>query len=156
MADEMVLTQAGYDKIKEEYDYIISVKRPQNIQRIKEARELGDLSENFDYQDAKREQGEIESRLAKLKFILETSRVAEIADDGSIGLGSNVTILYDGDDEDDAEEITIVGQAESDPIEGKISVSSPLGKAIIGKNAGDEISYEAPSRIVKLKILAVS
>ncbi|MBQ0105644.1 MAG: transcription elongation factor GreA [Armatimonadetes bacterium] len=156
MAEEYVLTQSGYDKIKEEYDYIISERRPQNIQRIKEARELGDLSENFDYQDAKREQGEIEGRLADLKFILENAKVMVGSEDGSIGLGSNVTILYDGDDEDEAEEITIVGQAESDPIEGKISLSSPLGNALMGKKAGDDVSYEAPSRIVKLKILSVS
>lgn len=156
MAEEYVITKAGYDKIKEEYNYILNVKRPENIQRIKEARELGDLSENFDYQDAKREQGEIEGKLESLKFILENSKIVETAENGAIGMGSNVTILYDGDDEDEAEEITIVGQAESDPIEGKISISSPLGNALVDKKAGEDVTYEAPSGIIKLKILSVS
>lgn len=154
--DDYVLTQEGYDKIKAEYDYILNERRPANIQRIKEARELGDLSENFDYQDAKRDQGEIETKLAELKFILENAKVIAANSDGTIGLGSKVTILYDGDDEEDAEEITIVGQAESDPIEGKISLSSPLGDALMGRKIGDEVEYEAPSRMVKLKILSIS
>lgn len=153
--EDYVLTQEGYDKIKAEYDYIINERRPANIQRIKEARELGDLSENFDYQDAKRDQGEIETKLQELKFILENAKVVAANADGTIGLGSKVTVLYDGDDEEDAEEITIVGQAESDPIEGKISLSSPLGSALMGKKIGAIVEYEAPSRMVKLKILSV-
>jgi len=154
MAEELVITQSGYDEIKAEYDYIFSTRRPAVIQRIKEARELGDLSENFDYQDAKREQGEIEGKLRELKFILENATIIANPKDGKIGLGSKVEIEYL--DIDMKQEITIVGQAESDPMEGKISISSPLGKSLMDKKTGDTVEYEAPSGIMSCKINKVS
>ena len=154
MSEELVITQSGYDEIKKEYDFIFTQKRPAVIQRIKEARELGDLSENFDYQDAKREQGEIEGKLQELKFILENATIIKGTTDGSIGLGSNVNLEYV--DLDFEQEVSLVGQAESDPMEGKISVSSPLGKALMGKKAGDMIEYEAPQGKMTCKILSVS
>ena len=154
MSEELVITQSGYDEIKAEYDYIYSTRRPAVIQRIKEARELGDLSENFDYQDAKREQGEIEGKLNELRFILENATIIPNAKDGKVGLGSKVEISYL--DLDINQEITIVGKAESDPIEGKISISSPLGKSLLDKSAGDIVEYEAPSGIMTCKVIKVS
>lgn len=151
--DNLVLTQNGYEEINEEYQTLMKVKKPQIIERIKEARELGDLSENFDYQDAKREQAVIESRLIELKYILDHAEIVKSIDDGSVQLGS-VVVVRDLDEGFD-DTYKVVGQAESNPVDGKISCDSPMGNALMGRIVGDEVEFEAPFGIIHCKIISV-
>ena len=116
------LTQEGLDEIKQELDDLINVKRPANIQAIKEARSLGDLSENADYDAARNEQAQLEGRIKKLEQMLENYVIIEKTDKDTVGLGSTVAIKYvDDDDEDDGDEYKIVGSQEADPFASKIS-----------------------------------
>lgn len=151
--EKLVLTQSGYDDINEEYQYLMKTKRPQIIERIKEARELGDLSENFDYHDAKREQAVTESRLNELKYILDHAEIVTSKSDGSVQLGSIVVVK----DLDEGFEDTykVVGQAESDPADSKISCDSPMGNALMGKLVGDIAEFEAPFGHIRCEIISV-
>ena len=120
---KVFLTQEGYDEIKEELENLINVKRPENIIAIKEARALGDLSENADYDAARNEQAEIEARIKKLEAIVENVEIIDEVTTDEVGLGNTVKISY-VDDEDDEDEYKIVGSQEADPFESKISPSS--------------------------------
>ena len=151
--ENLVLTQSGYDDINEEYQYLMKVKRPQIIDRIKEARELGDLSENFDYHDAKREQAVTENRLNELKYILEHAEIVTSKNNGSVQLGS--TVVVKDLDEGFEDTYKIVGQAESDPVGGKISCDSPMGSALMGKIVGDIAEFEAPFGLIRCEIVSV-
>jgi len=153
--NDLVLTRAGYDEINKEYYALLTGRRPLVIERIKEARELGDLSENFDYQDAKREQATIEGRLAELKYIIDNAEIIEASNDGTVQLGSTVVVKYI-DDGDDEETILIVGQAESDPSEGKISCTSPMGESLMNKKSGDIAEFDAPFGMMRCEIVSVS
>lgn len=150
---DFVLTQEGYDEIQKELSEILAVKRPEVVNRIREARQLGDLSENFDYEDAKRSQALLEARIKELKAILAHANIAEAATDGSIGIGSKVIVkdLEDGFED----EYTIVGPAESSPAEGKISLESCVGSALMGRNENDIVSIETPGGIVKYQIITI-
>ena len=110
------LTQEGLNEIKTELDDLINVKRPANIQAIKEARSLGDLSENADYDAARNEQAQLEARIKKLEQMLENYEIIEESSKDVVGLGSTVVIKYvDEDDDDDEDEYKIVGSQEADP-----------------------------------------
>lgn len=148
-----VLTRKGYEDIQRELDEA-SKKRPIVIQRIKDAIALGDLSENFDYHDAKREQGLLESKIAELKSILNNSVVVDCAEDGCINVGSKVVVREV--DEEDEEEYLIVGPPESNPSQGKISYESVVGSALMGHSAGDIVSIESPGGEFKYEIISVS
>ena len=118
--EKTVLTRQGYEEIQRELNEILTVKRPAVVDRIREARQLGDLSENFDYQDAKNTQAMIEARMKELKTIISHAVVIERADNnGHVGIGSKVVVKDLGDGFED--EYTIVGPAESSPAHGKIS-----------------------------------
>lgn len=151
---EFVLTRGGYDEIQRELNEILTVKRPQVIERIREARQLGDLSENFDYEDAKRVQAMLEARVKELKAILAHASVVEDSQkDGSVGIGSQVVVkdLEEGFED----EYTIVGPAESSPSEGKISHESMVGSALMGRKEGDVISVRAPGGVIQYQIVSV-
>lgn len=152
--DRIVLTREGFDEIQRELNDILTVKRPQVIDRIREARQLGDLSENFDYEDAKRSQAMLEARVKELKAILSHASVVDnTSDDGSIGIGSKVVVK---DMEDGFEDkYTIVGPAESSPAEGKISNESCVGAALMGAKVDDVVSVQAPGGVIKYKIITV-
>lgn len=145
--EKIQITREGLDKIKEELDFLVKVERPRIINRIKEARELGDLSENFDYHDAKREQGEKESRIAELKFILDNAEIVEKGDSETVNIGSTVTIYMEAMDME--VEYTLVGPAESDIASGKIACDCPLGEALMGAKAGDTVEYQSPGGSMK-------
>lgn len=149
----IVLTRQGHDEIKAELDDILAVKRPAVVNRIREARQLGDLSENFDYQDAKMTQGMIEARIRELQAILNNALVVDADADGTIGVGSRVVIkdMEDGS----KEEYTIVGPAESSPSEGKISLESVVGSALLGHKVGEKIICSTPGGNVEFEILTV-
>ena len=150
-----LLTYAGLKKLEEELHDLKVVKRKEVAEKIKEAREQGDLSENAEYDAAKDEQRDIEARIEEIEKILKN---AEVADDefgaGVINLGSTVTVY---DCEFDEELVfKLVGSTEAKSLENKISNEAPLGKALIGKVAGDEVEVETPSGIMKYKVINVT
>ena len=151
------LTQEGYDKLQEEYKELINVKRPANIQAIKEARSLGDLSENAEYDAARNEQAELESRIKYLEKILDNGNYEIIKDKPTdkVGIGSTVKIKYV--DEEDEEEYTIVGSQEADPLLSKISNESPVAKALLEHKIGETVEVETPNgSTYQIEILAIS
>ena len=151
---KVYLTQEGYDEIKEELDNLINVKRPENIIAIKEARALGDLSENADYDAARNEQAEIEARIKKLEAIVDNVEIIDQVTTDEVGLGNTVKISY-VDDEDDEDEYKIVGSQEADPFESKISNESPIAKALLGHKVGDVVSVESPNGSYEIKIVEI-
>ena len=152
---KVFLTQEGYDEIKEELDYLIITKRPENIVAIKEARALGDLSENADYDAARNEQAEIEARIKKLEAIVENVQIIEEVSTDTVGLGNTVKISY-VDDEDDLDEYKIVGSQEADPFESKISNESPIAKALLGHKKNDVVEVESPNGSYEIKIIDIA
>lgn len=152
---KVFLTQEGYDEIKEELDYLINTKRPENIVAIKEARALGDLSENADYDAARNEQAEIEARIKKLEAIVENVQIIEEVSTDTVGLGNTVKISY-VDDEDDLDEYKIVGSQEADPFESKISNESPIAKTLLGHKKGDVVEVESPNGSYEIKIIDIA
>jgi transcription elongation factor GreA len=151
---EFVLTPRGYEDITNELNDLLAAKRPAVIERIRQARQLGDLSENFDYEDAKRTQAMVEARIAELKAILSHASIIErAATDGSVGIGSKVVVkdLEEGFED----EYTIVGTAESSPAEGKISHESCVGEALLGRRVGEMVTVRVPAGAVKYEIVAV-
>lgn len=147
------LTQEGYDELKEELNKLINVDRVNNIQAIKEARALGDLSENADYDAARNDQAQIEAKIQKITKILENCEIIEKISTDKVGLGSNVSIKYLDDEETD--EYKIVGSQEADPFSGKISDESPIAKAIFNKKVGDIVEVEAPNGKYKIEITEI-
>ena len=147
------LTQEGYEELKKELEDLINVKRPANIKAIKEARALGDLSENADYDAARNEQAQIEARIKELEYKLEHSKIVDVKKGGNAGIGSVVTIQ---DEDGDEEEYKLVSSVEADPFNNKISVESPIGSAIKGHKTGDTVLVESPNGGYNIKILKVA
>ena len=140
--DKVLLTKEGLDKLKTEYDELVNVKRKEVTEKIARAREFGDLSENSEYDTAREEQSFIEGRIMELEEILSHARVIEAvsASGGSeVGIGSRVKVHIDGEDD----EFVIVSSVEANPMEGKISVESPVGKALLGAKVGDVITVSS-------------
>lgn len=152
-----LLTREGLQKYEEELQYLKSVKMKEISQKIKEAKEQGDLSENAEYDAAKDEQGKVDARIKELEKLLKNAEVVDIEQtDGKIAkvsFGCTVKLL----DKELKEEMeyTIKGSSEADSLNGSISNESPLGKALIGAKKGDTIEVEAPVGVVKYKILDV-
>ena len=149
---EIYLTSEGFLKLEEELNEAKTVKRPQIIKDLKEARAQGDLSENAEYSAARDAQGKLEARIKEIEYTLEHATIIENNNDGKVKVGSVVTILYDDDDE---EEYSIVGSTEADPFENKISNESPIAKAILGKKAGETVSVESPNGSYDVKIISI-
>ena len=141
--NKVYLTNEGFLEIEEELNHLKEVKRPEVIKALKDARALGDLSENADYDAARNEQAIVEGRIAELEKILETAELIEKRDTDSVGLGTTVTIKYV--DDEDVEEYRIVGSKEADPSNNKVSNESPLAKAIMGAKVGDTCTVESPN-----------
>ena len=152
---EFLLTQEGYDKLEEELENLKVVKRKEVAERIKVAISFGDLSENAEYDEAKNEQAQLEERIVKLENML---RKAVIIDESKIDL-SVVTIgsiIKLKDLEFDEEiEYAIVGSAEADPYDGKISNESPVGQALLGRSVGETVDVQVPDGVIKFKILDI-
>lgn len=150
---EIYLTSEGFLKLEEELDELKKVKRPEIITAIKEARALGDLSENAEYSSARDNQAKIEARIKEIEYTLEHATIIENTNDGKVRVGSNITIKYD---EDDEEEYTIVGTNEADPFENKISNESPIAVAVLGKKQGDIVTVESPNGSFDVEIVKVA
>ena len=145
-----LLTEEGLKELQDELDDLINVKRPANLKAIKEARALGDLSENADYDAAKNDQAELEGRIKKIEKMLENYEIIEKKSNDKVGLGSTVNIKYIDDDEED--EYVIVGSQEADPFASKISNESPIAIAIMNKKVGDIVEVESPNGAYKIEI----
>ena len=155
MADKKILlTQDGYNKLVEKLDYMKSVRRIEISERLKAAIALGDLSENSEYDDAKNEQGRLESEISELEAKLRNSDIIQAAaNTGKVMIGSTVTVR---DVELDMEETyMIVGSTEADPDNNKISDESPLGAALLNKSAGVTVQVHAPAGVIDFEILDV-
>lgn len=150
-----ILTQEGYNKIEEEVEYLKTVKRKEVAERIKVAISFGDLSENAEYDEAKNEQAKLEEQILKLD---EKLRKAVIIDESQIDLDivmvGSIVKLYDFDFDEEIE-YSIVGSAEADPFEGKISNESPVGKALLGARVGETVEVQVPDGVSKFKVLEI-
>ncbi len=157
MAIEKVfpMTQAGKDKLIQELEHLKSVKRKEVVERIKIARSFGDLSENSEYDSAKEEQAFVEGRITTLENMIRNAKIIEEGDmvSDAVSLGRSVTFveLPDGDEET----YTIVGSAEADPFEGKISNDSPIAKSLIGKKVGDQVTVQTPGGEMNVRIVSI-
>ena len=151
--EPVYLTQKGLDEIKKELDELINVKRPANIQAIKEARALGDLSENADYDAARNEQAVLEDRIKKLEKMLENYEIIDETSKDKVSLGCTVVIRYIDDNEED--EYMIVGSQEADPFASKISNESPIAKALMNHKAGEVVTVESPNGSYDVEITEI-
>lgn len=149
-----VLTKEGYDAIQRELQDLIKVQRPAITARIGEARALGDLSENFDYHDAKRQQGMVEGRIVELKRILDDAVVLEgPADKSAVNIGCKVVVK--DMEEGFEDEYMIVGPPEANPSEGKISYESIVGSALMGHKVGEKIPVTTPAGVFEYEIISI-
>ena len=151
MEEKVYLTQEGLNKLKEEHDQLVNVRREEVAEKLQKARELGDISENAAYDAARDEQTFIEGRIAELEDILKRVEVVEAPAAGEIAIGSTVKVHLDGEEQ----EFRVVGAHEADPSSGKISHESPLGQSLIGKKVGDQIEVEAPVGKLIYRILDI-
>ena len=155
MADngKVLLTQAGYEKLKAELDDLKINKRKEIADKIKEARAQGDLSENAEYDAAKDEQSEMEGRIEEIETIFKNFEVVENEDDGKINIGCRIVVR---DVEiDDTMELNMVGSSEANPLDGFISNESPVGQALMGKETGDKVTVDSPAGPIEYEILSV-
>lgn len=146
------LTPQGRKKLKEELEYLRTVRRPQVVERIRQAQEGGDFQENAEYEDAKNEQAFLEGRIIALEAMLANSvLIKKKGSSGAVELGSRVTVMEDGG------RITyeIVGSAEVDPTKGRISNESPLGQALLSRRVGEEVTVRTPGGQLRVKILEI-
>ena len=157
MAQEKVfpMTQAGKQKLEQELEHLKTVVRKEVVERIKIARSFGDLSENSEYDAAKDEQAFVEGRITTIENMIRNARIIsedELSKD-SVSLGSSVTFveLPEGDEET----YTIVGSAEADPFEGKISNDSPIAKSLMGRKVGDQVTVQTPGGEMNVKIIEI-
>jgi transcription elongation factor GreA len=151
------LTQATHERLLAELEDLTTRGRVEIAQQIEAARALGDLSENGDYHAAKDSQGKMESRVRQLQALLKNVELVDDAGtgDGSVSLGSTVTLRYDGDDEDDAQQFFVGSIEERKGDLNVVSPSSPLGQVLIGHGSGDTVEYQAPGGVLKVHIMAV-
>lgn len=157
IASRYKMSAERLEALKEELNYLETVREKEVAEQIKEARSFGDLSENSEYDEAKAEQGKLYSKIAEIKDLIENAEIVDAVEidtpKDAITLGSIVRVI---DLEFEEEEtFTIVGSQEANPREGRISDDSPLGKGLHGHRAGDTVEIEAPVGVIKFKILSV-
>ena len=151
---EFFLTSEGYLELETELNYLKTDKRNEVLNALKEARALGDLSENAEYDSARDEQAKLEARIKEVEYILEHATIIdENSDSDTVQIGSTVELEYDGDDE--TEEYRIVGSQEADPFNNKISNESPIASAILNKKVGETVEVCSPDGVYKVKIVSV-
>lgn len=156
MADEILLTQEGYDKIVAEHEELVSVRRKEISEKLKEAISYGDLSENAEYDTAKNEQAEVEERIFKLEDMIKKAKIIkeeEMTND-FVGVGSRVSVkdMDNGDEMD----FTIVGSTEADPFAGKISNESLVGQNLLGRKTGEVVEIIVPDGTLHYMITNIS
>ena len=151
---EIFLTSEGYLELENELHYLKTEKRKEVTQTLKDARALGDLSENSEYEQAREDQANLEKRIVEVEYALEHAVVIDKAEtDGTVGIGSEVKLKYE--DDDDTESYKIVGSQEADPFNNKISNESPIAAAIMGKKVGEVVEVSSPDGVYSVKIVAI-
>jgi len=158
MGEEQFLTAEGAAELRAELEHLVTVKRPQLAERLREAIGQGDLSENADYSDAKEQQAFLEGRILYIEDLLRHATIIDGANGGSktparVVVGCEVTIVPEGEP---AETYRIVGAAEADPRNGRISNESPIGAALLGRRKGEVVDVETPSGVWSVKIQSIS
>lgn len=154
MSNKYYLTQEGLEDLKKELEYLKTKKRPAVINALKEARALGDLSENAEYDAARAEQAEVEGRITQLEMMIDKSEIIEQKTTDKVSIGSNVKIEYLDDGE--TETYSIVGISEVDPFANKISNESPVAKAILNKKVGDVATVVCDAGNYQVKVLEIA
>ena len=153
MNKEVYLTQEGLDALKKELDVLKLEKRPEIINALKDARALGDLSENAEYDSARNEQAIVEARIKELEVMIENAIIISDVKTDKVSIGNKVTIQYE--DEEETEDYTIVGSKEADPFSNKISNESPIAQAILGHKKGETVTVSSPNGNYNVKIVAI-
>jgi transcription elongation factor GreA len=155
MADTSYLTAEGLEKLRKEVDYLKNTARVELSNRLREAIQMGDLSENADYIQAKEEQGFLEGRIQELDTILNNVVIIDDKDKSNdrVDIGSTVTVQESSYPQ---ESYYVVGPKEADPVNGRISYESPIGKSLLGHSVGDTIQVETPGGKVNLKIIKIN
>lgn len=152
--DEVFLTPSGLRRLEEELAYLKTVRRREVAERIRQAKEFGDLSENSEYEDAKNEQAFIEGRIRELESLLRNAKViAENGSNGTVEIGSRVRLREVPTGEE--LEFQILGSAEADPEHHRISNRSPLGQAVLGRRPGEIVEVQAPGGTMRYEILEI-
>ena len=150
---KIYLTEEGLNELKKELDFLKLEKRPEIINALKDARALGDLSENAEYDAARSEQASTEARIKEIEKMLENVEIINSVKTDAVALGTKVKLEYVGDDEID--EYSIVGSKEADPFTNKISTESPIAKAIIGHKVGDIVNVVSPNGEYQVKVVEI-
>lgn len=153
--ERIPITKEGLERLKEELKHIKSVERPQNVHALKEARAHGDLNENAEYHAAKERQSFLDGKIAELESIIGKAEVIEIETGPADRVVFGRTVLLYNIDTDEEISYQLVGPYDSDPENGKISVTSPIGQALIGCEVGDEIKVRAPGGIQQFEVLEI-
>ena len=150
----VLLTKEGLRTLEEELGQLVNVRRGEVAERIRHARDFGDISENAEYTEAKNEQSLVEGRIQTLEAMIRNAVVIEEEprEQGVVAVGAQVKVSS----EEGEETYSIVGPAEADPLHGRISNESPLGRALLGHRVGDEVEWTSPNGVSRVKILAVS
>lgn len=148
---QMILTKEGLEELKKEHDELVNKKRPAAVTRLSAARDLGDLSENSEYAAAKQDLAFIDGRIAELEEIIHAAKVVTTHGKQTVDVGCKVTLHVNGK----KEAFTVVGEWEANPIEKKISHSSPLGKALLGRKVGEKVEVEAPAGKIHYTIVEI-
>jgi transcription elongation factor GreA len=153
--NQVLLTQEGFEKLQQESQYLIEVRRREIADRIRQAREFGDISENSEYDEAKNEQYLLERRISEVQRRLRNAKIVDPAgaETDSVGLGTRVTLRVVGKDEERT--FQIVGANESDPGSGKLSHSSPVGHAVLQHHVGDRVTVATPRGATEYEIVNV-
>lgn len=153
MSDTITITQTGLEELNQELDQLQTVKMPKVIERIANAREQGDLSENADYHSALDERDMLQARVNEIQEILQKAKVVTAVASNSVSLGAIVTLELVGKKKTVTYQIS--GEYESDPAEGKISIESPVGKALVGKRKGETVEVVTPAGKTTYKIISI-
>ena len=153
--NKVYLTDEGFLELEEELNELKNVKRPEVIKALKEARALGDLSENADYDAARAEQALVEGRIQELEKIMENASIIEKGSTDKVGLGATVKIKYLEEDDEDVEEYRIVGSKEADPSNNKISNESPIAKAIMNSKVGEVKKVASPNGEYEVEVVEI-
>ena len=156
MSEEILLTQEGYDKIVAEHEELVSVRRREISERLKEAISYGDISENAEYDAAKNEQAELEERILKLENMIRKATIINEDEMSSDRVRVGLTVKVLDVEENEEIEFTIVGSTEADPFEGRISNESEVGKNLLGKQKGDTVQIVVPDGLLTYKVLDIT
>lgn len=152
MSNQIPITEEGLERLKSELDQLVTVRRPAIIKAIAAAREEGDLRENAGYDAARHDQAMTERRIREVEDRIRRAVIIDPSKATSVQIGTTVTIEIDGEEE----EYTIVGAIEAKPAQGRISNESPIGKALLGRKAGDVIDIRTPASVLKAKVVSIN